>query len=93
MLDQAWHPEAVLDEVALHRASIAQQGEAREEPRQRLAHLIIGVEYDRAVPKPPISNRQTEGELAAPGLVEQIATHPGLQDMQFRGEQRALNAQ
>ena len=80
-------------QVALNRARVAQQGEALEDPDQRGTNLVVGIEHDGAVPQPPIADRQAQGQLAAPGFVEQIAPHPGMQDMQFRGKQGAFDAQ
>src|SRR3954464_13013670 len=59
VLDQARHLEAMLGEVALHRAAVAQQGEALEHARQRCAHLLVGVEHYRAVAEAPVADGQT----------------------------------
>ena len=92
-LDQARQAQVVLVEVTLHGAGAAQHAELCKDGVNRGLDLFIRIEDDGVIGQPSIAHRQAQGQFPAARLVEQVATHPGLQDMQFGRKQRALEAQ
>jgi hypothetical protein len=66
-----------------HAAGRSGRLELREQPADRGAHRRIGVEHDVAGGVITQPGREPHRELAAGGLGQQPAAHPGLQVMQL----------
>jgi hypothetical protein len=92
-LGQPGQVEAVVQEVALDGAGAAQDGETLEHRGDGMPDGIVGIEHDDTVRPAAEADRQAQGQLAAAGLVQQVAAHPGTQNVQLGGEQRSLDAE
>ena len=84
---EAGNPQLVREEVPLDAARRLQHAKLLEERLQGDAHLLIWVLNDAAVGEPAVADRQTLGERAAAGFVEQTAAHPSSDDVEFGGEE------
>jgi hypothetical protein len=92
-LGQAREGQAVPGEVAQDRAGVAEGGEPLEHGGHREPHRLVGILHHRPVGAAAVADRERHRQLAAPGLAQQRAPHARLQDVQFRREQRPLDAQ
>src|SRR5436853_249864 len=57
----------VVEEVQ-HRRRRAQPLELRKDGPDRSLDLLIGIEFDLAIPAPDVAGRETQRQLSAPGL-------------------------
>ena len=90
----ARHPQAAARRKSRCTARALRSTAKRSNDRgERRAHLLLGILHHRAVPQPAVADRQPQGEFAAARLVQQVAPHARAQDVQFRREQSALDAE
>ena len=79
--------------MAQDRAGVAEGGEPLEHGGHREPHRLVGILHHRPVGAAAVADRERHRQLAAPGLAQQRTPHARLQDVQFRREQRPLDAQ
>ena len=75
-----------------HRASIAQRREALEHRADGKPHGVIWILHHGTIRPATVADGQSDSQLATLGLSRQRSMHAGLQDMQLRREQGALDA-
>ena len=68
-------------------------GEGAEQQPHGVAHARVGVQRDLALAVADQADREGEGELAAAGLGQDPAAHPGAQEMEFEFRDLAFHSQ